>query len=81
MDTKLTLRLDENVIERAKSYARGHRISLSRMVESYLNSVTEQKSENIAITPLVQSLSGVIELPAGYDYKKEYTDHLIEKYK
>jgi len=81
MDTKLTLRLNENVIERAKIYAQNHQISLSRMVESYLDSVTEQKSGNIGITPLVESLSGVIELPEGYDYRKEYADYLIEKYK
>jgi len=49
----LTLRLDENVIERAKNYASNHKISLSRMVESYLDSVTKSKSEDIGITPLV----------------------------
>lgn len=81
MDTKLTLRLDENVIERAKTYAQSHKISLSRMIESYLDLVTEQKSGNIGITPLVESLSGVIELPEGYDYRNEYADYLIEKYK
>ena len=38
MDTKLTLRLNDNVIERAKIYARNHKISLSKMIESYLDS-------------------------------------------
>ncbi|MCX6285613.1 MAG: DUF6364 family protein [Bacteroidetes bacterium] len=81
MDTKLTLRLDENVIERAKNYAHKHKISLSGMIESYLDSVTKQSLEKTGITPLVKSMSGVIELPADYNYKKEYTDFLIEKYK
>ena len=83
METKLTLRLDENVIERAKIYARNHKISLSKMIESYLDSVTRQKKEGekTSITPLVESLSGVIELPADYDYKKEYRNYLEEKYK
>ena len=83
METKLTLRLNDSVIERAKIYAKSHRISLSKMIESYLDSLTREKTSDrkITITPLVESLSGVIELPPDYDYKKEYTDFLIEKYK
>lgn len=83
METKLTLRLNDNVIERAKIYARSHKISLSKMIESYLDSITKQKKEEnkISITPLVESLSGVIDLPADFDYKKEYRDYLEEKYK
>jgi len=82
METKLTLRLNDNVIERAKVYARNHKISLSKMIESYLDNITAQrqdKNENF-ITPLVESLSGVIDLPADFDYKKEYGDYLVEKY-
>ena len=83
METKLTLRLNDNVIERAKKYARNHKISLSKMVESYLDSVTKQKDidEIKSITPLVDSLIGVIDLPAGYDYKKDYRDYIADKYK
>ena len=36
MDTKLTLKLDKTVIEKAKEYAESHQKSLSRMIESYL---------------------------------------------
>lgn len=83
METKLTLRLNENIIERAKIYARNHKISLSKMIESYLDSVTNQQENNKknTITPLVESLSGVIDLPENFDYKKEYRDHLEKKYK
>ncbi len=83
METKLTLKLNANVIERAKIYARSHKISLSKMIESYLDSITRQKEddEKFSITPLVESLSGVIDLPAGFDYKKEYRDYLEKKYK
>ncbi|MBN1769195.1 MAG: hypothetical protein JW842_11865, partial [Prolixibacteraceae bacterium] len=65
METKLTLRLNDNVIERAKKYARSHKISLSKMVEIYLDSITKQNKDvqKISITPLVESLSGVIDLP------------------
>lgn len=83
METKLTLRLNDNVIARAKVYARNHKVSLSKMIESYLENITTQKEEEKkkSITPLVESLSGVIDLPADFDYKKEYGDYLAKKYK
>lgn len=81
METKLTLRLNKNVIERAKNYARSHKISLSKMIESYLDSITKQKEEEkkLSITPLIESLSGVIDLPADFDYKKRISRSFREK--
>lgn len=81
MDKKLTLSLNEEVIEKAKIYARNHQISLSKLIESYLSSLIENKTEDIEITPLVESLSGVVEIPQDFDYKDDYSDYLIEKYK
>ena len=81
MDNKLTLNVDKNVIEQAKEYAKSHQISLSRLVESYLASLVEKKDRETEITPLVKSLSGVIELDKDFDYKESYTDFLMEKYK
>ena len=83
MNTKLTLRLDNNVIERAKKYAHNHKISLSKMIEAYLDSLTKKNDEEnkTSITPLVESLSGLIDVPVDFDYKKEYRDHLQKKYK
>jgi macrodomain Ter protein organizer (MatP/YcbG family) len=80
MDIKLTIKLDSDVISRAKRYARHRRTSLSRMIESFLDSVTQNETDDIEITPLVKSLSGVIKLPEDFDYKKERTDYLIKKY-
>lgn len=83
MGTKLTLRLNDNVIERAKSYARNHKISLSKMIEAYLDNITNQQDSQStpSITPLVESLSGVINIPDEFDYKKEYSEFLENKYK
>ena len=74
------MNLDRNVIEKAKKYARSQKISLSRLIESYLSSLISKNSKDVEITPLVESLSGVIELEKDFDFKKEYTDFLIEKY-
>lgn len=81
MDTKLTLSVDKTIIEKAKEYAKSHKVSLSHLIESYLSSLISKRSKEIEITPLVESLSGVIDLNKDFDYKKEYTDYLIEKYK
>ena len=80
MDTKLTIKLDDEVITRAKRYAKYRKTSLSKMIESYLDSVTKPDPGEIEITPLVKSLSGVITLPDDYDYKKDYSDYLTGKY-
>jgi hypothetical protein len=81
MNKKLTLSLNERVIEKAKIYAQNHEISLSRLIESYLNSLIENRTENIEITPLVDSLSGVVNIPNDFDFRNNYTDYLLEKYK
>ncbi|CAM3024194.1 hypothetical protein SAMN05444143_11915 [Flavobacterium succinicans] len=82
MDTKLTLKLDQEIIEKAKHYASEKKISLSRIVENYLNSLTSDKENNdIQISPFVKSLSSGIEIPADYDYKKDRADYLEQKHK
>jgi len=81
MDTKLTIRLKPNVIDRAKIFAKNNNISLSKIIEAYLDSLTKPKQVDVEITPLVESLSGVIDLPKDYDYKEEYSNYLLEKYK
>lgn len=80
MDTKLTIKLDTGLINRAKRYARHRRTSLSRLIESYLDSVTKDETGDVEITPLVKSLSGVINLPEDYDFTKDRSDYLIRKY-
>ncbi len=81
MDKKLTLSLDKTIIESAKKYAKSNNISLSKLIESYLGSLTKRKGSSTEITPLVESLSGVISLDKDFDVKEAYTDYLIEKYK
>lgn len=81
MDTKLTLKLNEDIIEKAKEYAKSKKTSLSDLIENYLHKLTNDKKSKNTITPLVKSLSGVISLPKDYDDKKDYTEFLTNKYK
>ena len=79
MDSKLTLKLNASVIEKAKQYAKKNNISLSRMIENYLTAVTESRNTENKISPLVKSLTGVVKLE-NKDYRKDYTDFLSNKY-
>ncbi len=85
MDAKLTLKLNKNVIDKAKEYASSHERSLSRMIESYLKSLIEKESSSsendFEISPFVKSMKTGIKIPADYDYKKAYGDYIEEKYR
>ena len=78
MDTKLTLKLNNGVIEQAKKYAKNNNISLSRLIENYLQAVTKDGMKDIKISPLVESLTGVIDLKENKD--KQYSEFLSKKY-
>jgi hypothetical protein len=79
MDTKLTLKLDGDIIEQAKLYAKKKNTSLSKLIETYLGLLIEP-NEDEDVTPLVKSLSGVVKLPKNADYKNDYKKHLLNKY-
>jgi len=82
MDTKLTLKLNQEVIEKAKLYASEKKLSLSRLIENYLNSLTsDQVTVDLEISPFVKSLSSGVKIPADYDYKKDRADYLDQKHK
>jgi len=81
MDKKLTLSLNQEVIEKAKLYAKSNNTSLSKMIEAYFESITNIETEKeVKTTPLVRSLTGVGLLPKGFDYKKSKGKYLIEKH-
>ena len=80
MDSKLTLKLNENVIERAKKYASSKKLSLSRLIENYLDSLTQEKEDEFEISPFVKSISSGKSIPADFDYKKEHVEYLDKKH-
>ncbi len=86
MDTKLTVKLNKEVIDRAKVYASSHKRSLSRIIESYLQSLVLQEgietdNERIEITEFVKSMSTGVRVPSDIDVKNEYSTYLSDKYK
>ncbi len=80
MDSKLTLKLSSEVINRAKLYAKQRGISLSKLVEAYLDTISDKEEGELMVSPLIEGISGVIELPDHYDHKKERGDALERKH-
>jgi hypothetical protein len=81
MNVKLTLKMDEDTIERAKSYAQKTNQSLSSLVQNFFNLISEKyEIKESELPPIVQELSGIIELDDNFNYKEEYHKHIMEKY-
>ncbi|MDP1621060.1 MAG: DUF6364 family protein [Bacteroidales bacterium] len=80
MNTKLTLKLKKDVIDQAKKYASDHDTSLSRIIENYLAAITAESKETEEISPLVKSITGVIDIPSDFNHKESFHKQLNEKY-
>jgi len=81
MDAKLTLNMDREIAGKAKKYAKSKGRSLSDLVEDYLRFLTSQmEPDQFIISPTVKSLLGSIKVPEGFDYKKELSERLNEKF-
>ena len=75
MTTKLTLSVNPTVVSRAKRYAKQQGVSVSRLVEVYLASISEQPKDT-DLPPIVASLCGILK---GSD-PEAYRKHLVRKY-
>jgi hypothetical protein len=81
MDAKLTLTIEQSIIERAKHYAKIKERSLSDLVENYFKMVTKEITSNeITLTPTVTTLKGSFYAPKHFNYKKEIAKMLADKY-
>lgn len=79
MQTKLTLRLEDQLIEQAKAYAASAGKSVSQIVSDYFKLLTLQKTKETSPTaPITQSLRGLLR-ESKLD-EKDYKKHLEEKY-
>jgi len=81
MDAKLTLKLDSEIIDEAKLYAKNSNTSLSKLIENYLSAITSDQTKRRKINPIVKSLTGIVTLDEKKDYRESYTKYLIKKYK
>lgn len=81
MSTKLTLTIEQKIIERAKKYAKSKNRSLSDIIENYLRLLTNNDvADEEVLHPSVASLKGSFKEPKDVDYKKELQTRREQKY-
>ena len=79
MNTKLTLKLDKNTIEKAKEYASLRDMSLSKLVEVYFQKLIAKEEFKQKLSPKVRKLSGILK-GKDLNYKSELENSLRKKY-
>jgi antitoxin component of RelBE/YafQ-DinJ toxin-antitoxin module len=80
MDTKITLKFDEDVIEKAKRFAEKHNTSLSRLTEMLLRKATIQQYASIEDIPVSSWVNEVAEGAAEYKIKARNRKKMKDEY-
>ena len=80
MNAKLTLTIEQSLIDKVKKYAKGKGRSLSDIVENYLKVIiNEDVPKVIDSTPITSSLRGSFKAPIDFDYKKELSKPILNQ--
>jgi Family of unknown function (DUF6364) len=78
MNTKLTLRMDEAIVRKAKIEAKRRGKSVSRMVAEFIESIGLEQTSEKELPPTTASLVGILK---GKEISEEdYKTHLRDKY-
>jgi len=80
MNTKLTLRMDDQLIRKAKDYSQRSGKSVSRLVADYFSLIeSDEEIPGTEITPRVRSLIGALKGTGVTE--EDYHRYLEEKYR
>ena len=71
---------EEAVADQAKQLAELNKTSVSAIFSQFVQSAAAARKSPAKIGPLTRKLSGIVELPAGKDYKELLADALADKY-
>jgi len=74
-ETKLTVRIPRDLVEKAKLYAKQNHTTLTNLIEAYLQNIPAQGL--LADAPIVRRLSGSLSQDVSIE---DYRRHLEEKY-
>jgi formiminotetrahydrofolate cyclodeaminase len=79
MTTKLTLTVEKAVIEKAKYYAKNTGRSLSEIIETYLETITQEGGDE-KLSPKLKKIVGAVKLPKNFDEQKELRAYVEKKH-
>jgi len=84
MTTKLTLSINEETVKRAKLMSRKKGKSISKMVEEYLNSLSEKEEQKESVMDKIDKIMtpyrNKIQLPENKSYKEMIKEWRSEDY-
>jgi len=69
MQTKLTLNLEDELIQQIEAYAKQQNKSISQIITEYFQQLTKQ-SKNVSVPSITRSLIGILQ-----DYKVDSADY------
>jgi len=82
MNNKLTLSIEDALIEKAKHYAQTNKTNVSKLVSTFFASLNKnEKHQHAKISPEVKALSGIIDTKETRNLKKIKQTRLEKKYK
>lgn len=80
MSKKLTLSVDETIIDQAKSYAKKTGRSLASLVENYLRDLVSKEQKDLILDEKIAKLSGKIKPPVDFNEEEALRSFLEEKH-
>ena len=80
MNTKLTLSIEEEIIIKAKAFAKENGKSLSQLIENYLSVLVNHSAQNVEEPSVLYGLKGSFKDHDLVDYKEKLHDALSKKY-
>lgn len=78
--TKLTLSVEEDVVQQAKRIAEANKTSVSAMFTNFVRSMAGGAGRNIRPGRIARQAAGLFRLPPGKDDKELVAEALVEKY-
>lgn len=80
MQSKLTLSIEQEVIEQAKEYAKQQGISLSRYVQEFLKRNAKPSQEEIEMPEHLKDIYGALKLPDGLNAEEARLEYILKKH-
>jgi hypothetical protein len=80
MNTKLTLSIEEEIIIKAKAFAKDNGKSLSQLIENYLSALVNHSSQVVEEPSVLYRLKGSFKDKDLIDYKQQLKGVLGKKY-
>ena len=84
MQTKLTLRLEEELVEKAKAWAKVRGISLSQAVAEFFAQLPEREGSS-HLSPWTRRLAGIASgrgtVPTDEEIRRDYLNYLEAKHR